>query len=118
MPVIDDHQFKDRLIKAGSDGGITAAQSLSNDVKQLLQSRLYNDADQCSVMVRIYANLSGLSKTLARNGLVGNESFYQFTASFTRSQDLFDFVDAGDKKEGADFKIKGASLVSPKLCVY
>jgi hypothetical protein len=60
-------------------------------------------------MVRIYANLAGLSNTLARAGLAGNESrsIAPFTASFTRSQDLFDFIDAGDKKEGADFKIRG-----------
>lgn len=59
-------------------------------------------------MVRIYANLAGLSNTLARAGLAGNESrsIAPFTASFTRSQDLFDFIDASDK-EGADFKIRG-----------
>ena len=60
-------------------------------------------------MVRIYANLLGLSKTLAQAGLVGREarSLAQFTSSFTRSEDLFDYVDAGDKKEGADHKIRG-----------
>lgn len=60
-------------------------------------------------MVRIYANLSGLSKCLAKAGLVGQEarSLAPFTSSFTRAQDLFDFVDAGDKKETADFKIRG-----------
>lgn len=62
-------------------------------------------------MVRIYANVLGLSKSLARSGIVGQEarSLSPFTASFTRAQDLFDFVDAGDKKEGADYKIRGTS---------
>lgn len=62
-------------------------------------------------MVRIYANVLGLSKSLARAGLVGHEarSMAAFTSSFTRSEDLFDFVDAGDKKEGADHKIRGLS---------
>lgn len=60
-------------------------------------------------MIRIYVNLQGLSKALARLGLAGNEarSFAGFAASFTRSQDLADFIDAGDKKEGADHKIRG-----------
>jgi hypothetical protein len=60
-------------------------------------------------MVRIYCNLLALSKTLARAGLAGFEarSLSTFASNFTRSQDLHDFVDAGDKKEGADFKIRG-----------
>lgn len=59
-------------------------------------------------MVRVYANLSGLSKSLSKAGLVGNEarSLAPFAASFTGSQDLFDFVDAGDK-DGTDLKIRG-----------
>lgn len=60
-------------------------------------------------MVRIYSNVLGLSKSLARVGLAGHEarSISAFTSSFTRSEDLFDYVDAGDKKEGADHKIRG-----------
>jgi hypothetical protein len=60
-------------------------------------------------MVRIYSNILGLSKTMARAGLVGHEarSLSTFASSFTRAQDLFDYVDAGDKKEGADYKIRG-----------
>ncbi|KAH8698469.1 hypothetical protein BGW36DRAFT_339586 [Talaromyces proteolyticus] len=104
----DSYIFKDQHIKGGADGGVTAAQKLSNSIKELLQSTLYNDADQCRIMVRVYANLAGLSKTLSRAGLIGHESrsLAPFTASFNRSQDLFDFVDAGDKKDGADFKIR------------
>jgi hypothetical protein len=67
-------------------------------------------------MVRIYANLKGLSQTLARQGvgLCGNESrsLAPFACSFTRAQDFFDFVDAGEGKERADFKINGTCLVN------
>lgn len=64
-------------------------------------------------MVRIYANILGLSKTLARSQLVGFEarSFSPFASSFTRAEDLFDYIDAGDKKEGADYKIRGTTLL-------
>jgi hypothetical protein len=66
-------------------------------------------------MVRVYANILGLSKVLARAGMVGHEarSLSPFTSSFTRAQDLFDFVDAAEKKEGSDFKIRGMRLDLP-----
>lgn len=82
---------------------------MTESVSDLLHERLGDQADQCRVMIRIYANLLGLSKALARAGLSGNEarSFATFASSFTRSQDLADYIDAGDKKEGADHKIRG-----------
>jgi hypothetical protein len=66
-------------------------------------------AEQCRIMVRVYANVLGLSKALARAGLTGHEarSLSPFTSSFTRAQELFDYVDAAEKKEGSDFKIRG-----------
>lgn len=66
-------------------------------------------AEQCRIMVRVYANVLGLSKALARAGITGHEarSLSPFTSSFTRAQELFDFVDAAEKKEGSDFKIRG-----------
>lgn len=105
-------KFKEHLIRAGADGGITAANLLSDYIKNYLQSNLGGQADQCRIMVRIYANVLGLSKSLARVGLVGYEarSLSSFTSSFTRSEDLFDYVDAGDKKEGADHKIRGVNV--------
>ncbi|KAF9895323.1 hypothetical protein FE257_000227 [Aspergillus nanangensis] len=104
----DGYLFKDHLIKAGSEGGITAAALLSDSIKDLLHDQLGSQAEQCRIMVRIYSNILGLSKQLARCGLLGNEarSLSPFAASFTRSRDLFDYIDAGDKKEGADFKIR------------
>lgn len=73
-------------------------------------------ADQCRIMVRVYANMLGLSKTLARAGLCGHEarSLAPFTSAFNRAQDLFDFVDAAEKKEGSDFKIRGGLLTISK----
>lgn len=102
----DGYVFKDKLLTASANGGVEAAQLLHNQVQEHLR-RL--GLDDCRIMVRIYCNLAGLSKTLARAYIIGNEarSLAPFTASFTRSWDLFDFVDAGDKKEGADFKIRG-----------
>lgn len=105
----DHTQFKEHFIKAGSEGGINAAQALSDSVRELMHSTMGMQADQCRIMVRVYANMLGLSKVLARAGLVGHEarSLSPFTSAFNRAQDLFDFVDAAERKEGSDFKIRG-----------
>jgi hypothetical protein len=60
------------------------------------------------VVVRIYADLTNLSKHLAKSKLVGLEkrSLAAFAAGFTRAINLFDFVDALDE-EGTKFKIRG-----------
>jgi hypothetical protein len=102
-------QFKEHFLKNGSEGGINAARELSDSVRELMHSTMGIQAEQCRIMVRVYANVLGLSKALARAGLMGHEarSLSPFTSSFTRAQELFDFVDAAEKKEGSDFKIRG-----------
>ena len=96
-------------MKNGSEGGINAARELSDSVKELMHSTMGMQAEQCRIMVRVYANVLGLSKALARAGFTGHEarSLSPFTSSFTRAQELFDYVDAAEKKEGSDFKIRG-----------
>ena len=103
----DGYLFDDVLVKAGAEGGVRAANLLNSAIKDRLLRSGYDVAD-ARIMVRIYTNLAGLSKALARAGLAGHEarSLAPFCASFTRAHDLFDFVDAGDKKENADFKIR------------
>ncbi|KAJ5097007.1 Zinc finger CCCH-type [Penicillium angulare] len=104
----DGYLFKEHFLKAGSEGGINAARALSDSIREMMHSTMGMQADQCRIMVRVYANILGLSKVLARAGMVGHEarSLSPFTSSFTRSQDLFDFVDAAEKKEGSDYKIR------------
>lgn len=103
----DGYIFNDDLVRANAEGGSNAAQMLNSCIRECLPTVVRN-SDQCRIMVRIYANLAGLSKALSKAKLVGPEkrSLAPFAASFTRSQDLFDFIDADDKKEGADFKIR------------
>jgi hypothetical protein len=86
---------------------VRAANLLHDTIRDRL-SRRGREYENCKIMVRAYTNLAGLSKTLARAGLVGHEarSLSPFCSNFTRAQDLFDFVDAGDKKENADNKIR------------
>ncbi|KAB5578859.1 hypothetical protein GE09DRAFT_990293 [Coniochaeta sp. 2T2.1] len=86
-------------------GGSNAARQLNDAIRTSLRRK---GLEHCQVMVRVYANVTGLSKALSKAGLVGAEkrSFAPFIASFNRSSGLSDFVDAGELKENADFKLR------------
>jgi hypothetical protein len=101
----DGYIFNDDLVRQGADGGSSAARMLIDAVKASLRRK---GLEHCHVMVRIYANVAGLSKALSKNGLAGAEkrSFAPFIGNFNRSYGLADFVDAGELKENADFKLR------------
>jgi hypothetical protein len=97
----DNDSSAERLAR----GGTNAARLLNDAVKASLRRK---GLEHCQVMVRVYANVAGLSKALSKAGLVGAEkrSFAPFIASFNRSSGLSDFVDAGEMKENADSKLR------------
>ncbi|KAF7551870.1 hypothetical protein G7Z17_g4715 [Cylindrodendrum hubeiense] len=101
----DGYVFDEAFISEGEEGGIRAAKQLNDTIKASLRRK---GLEGCEVMVRVYANLVGLSKILNKNGLCGAEkrSLASFTAGFNRSYGLTDFVDAGELKENADHKMK------------
>ena len=101
----DGYVFDDDLVNSGAEGGQEAARILNDTIKFSLRQR---GLEHCSIMVRVYANLVGLSKSLSRAKLIGAEkrSLAPFVASFNRSNELFDFVDAGEFKENADSKVR------------
>ncbi|KAK3070399.1 hypothetical protein LTR53_010546, partial [Teratosphaeriaceae sp. CCFEE 6253] len=101
----DGYIFDGNLICDKENGGQRAAQLLDDAIKRSLRDR---GLEQCRIMVRIYANVSGLSKALSKVKLVGPEkrSLAPFAANFTRTNDLFDLVDAGELKENADAKLR------------
>ncbi|KAL2174903.1 uncharacterized protein P884DRAFT_248989 [Thermothelomyces heterothallicus CBS 202.75] len=101
----DGYIFNDTLLSQRAEGGSLAAQMLNDEVKASLRRK---GLEHCQIMVRIYANVLGLSKALAKTGVVSSDSrsLAPFIASFNRSYGLTDFVDAGQLKENADFKIR------------
>ncbi|KAI0485604.1 hypothetical protein F4859DRAFT_471832 [Xylaria cf. heliscus] len=101
----DGYIFNDEFLHMGADGGSRLAQHLNNVVKQNLHKK---GLDNCDVMVRVYANLANLSRILSKHGLAtpDKRSLSPFVANFNRSYGLMDFVDAGELKENADFKIR------------
>jgi hypothetical protein len=103
-------QFLDELVKKGIPGGDEAAKLLRKAVFEYLR---YNDADfklDHKIVIRIYANLRGLSHTYAEKGILKNSStFTDFVLGFNKAHPLCDFIDAGNHKEAADSKLKGRS---------
>ena len=101
----DGYVFDDDLVSNGAEGEQRAAQLLNEAILSSLRTRGLED---CRIMVRVYTNLAGLSKTLSKIKLCGADkrSLAPFAANFTRSNELFDFVDAGELKENADSKIR------------
>ena len=59
-------------------------------------------------LIRIYANVKGLSKVYKDSNLLPEYySFEQFIQGFNMVEPLCDYVDAGTGKECSDNKIKG-----------
>ncbi|KAH8756006.1 hypothetical protein F5883DRAFT_607503 [Diaporthe sp. PMI_573] len=101
----DGYVFNDDLVAAGQEGGTRAAKLLNDTIKA---SQRKKGLEHCETMVRVYANVAGLSKALAKANLLGADkrSLAPFIANFNRSYGLTDFVDAGEFKENADFKLR------------
>lgn len=100
-------QFNDELIRDKEEGGMRAARLLNQAVETYLEQSIPT-AKKARVIVRVYADLTNLSKNLAKTGALGYEkrSLAPFSAAFTRAFGLFDFVDALDE-EGVRGKIRG-----------
>ncbi|ORY08516.1 hypothetical protein BCR34DRAFT_569763 [Clohesyomyces aquaticus] len=98
--------FNNELVSEKEEGGMKAARMLNEAVEKYLREAV-PEASNGRIVVRVYADLTGLSKSLAKSKLVGLEkrSLAAFAAGFTRAMNLFDFVDALDE-EGTKFKIK------------
>lgn len=84
-----------------------AARMLNDAVEKYLYQSLPGARD-ARVVVRVYADVTNLSKQLAKSKLAGLEkrSLSSFSAAFTRAMSMFDFVDALDE-EGTKIKIRG-----------
>jgi hypothetical protein len=95
------------LIREKEEGGMRAARMMNDTVEKYLQQSV-PQARASRVVVRVYADLTNLSKQLAKSKVTGLEkrSIAPFTAGFTRAMSLFDFVDTLDE-EGTKFKIRG-----------
>lgn len=92
-------------------GGDEAAKLLRRAVFEYLRYDKDFKHDN-KIVIRVYANLRGLSKAYVDNGILPNTDFFaQFVVGFNKAHPLCDFVDAGNHKEAADTKLKGKPII-------
>ncbi|CAG5140133.1 uncharacterized protein ALTATR162_LOCUS643 [Alternaria atra] len=101
----NNYIFNHELIREKEEGGMRAARMLNEAVENYLQQSTFTRGAR--VHVKIYADLTNLSKQLAKSKVIGLEkrSLSPFSAAFTRAISTFDFIDALDE-EGTRFKIR------------
>ena len=102
----------DDFVQRGISGGEDTAQKLREAVSYYVKSLPGISQHDPQIIIRIYANIEGLSKTYRDAKLLSNTSQLDlFIRGFNKSHPLCDFVDAGNDKEAADSKIKGKGLL-------
>jgi hypothetical protein len=68
---------------------------------------LMKDPEGVQVVVKAYANLTGISYACVRDKKIRNGEMSQFWVGFSRLLPMVEFVDVGPGKEEADNKIRG-----------
>ncbi|KAK5270563.1 hypothetical protein LTR99_005005 [Exophiala xenobiotica] len=106
----DGYQFRKSYYNAlATSGGSKAASELYTEVLNNLKNAVSSsgiNAD-CDVLVNIYANKTGLARTLTTCDYINHPSqIDQFFCSFTQSRSLFQFIDCGPGKERVDAKLR------------
>jgi hypothetical protein len=95
-------------VKEGADGGKRAASLLKQAVEEELRACDPSAAQHVQVVVRVYANMQGLTKTYKEMGfLPQSTTFEEFVRGFNMGDVMCDYVDAGNGKECSDAKVKG-----------
>lgn len=97
--------FSDDLIKKGAQGGREGAQLLSCAANEFVAQTLPH-LNNPKVLVRIYADVRGTAEALCKTGVIDKPALFDnFIRSFNSSKVLFDFVDAGGRKDAAVDKL-------------
>lgn len=75
-----------------------------------LESEVPDLTHDFEIVICLYANMKGLSKTYCDAKILEErEHFERFARAFNMAQPLCDFVDAGNGKECSDSKIRSKS---------
>lgn len=100
--------FDQTFLKFGEEGGRQAAVHLCNRVAEWAQQNVAECPQDAKVVVRVYANIQGLSSVCYKAGLIDHPSrVEEFARGFTQIKALCDFTDVGAGKDRADSKIGG-----------
>ncbi|KAL7909638.1 hypothetical protein GGI35DRAFT_389559 [Trichoderma velutinum] len=103
----DNMPFQDEFVREGLLGGKKVASLLRKAITEDIKTRFPSLPANAQVVIRVYANLKGLSKKY-RELLPDSASFEDFVRGYNTVHPTCDFIDAGCGKECADEKIKAA----------
>ncbi|CAJ0547516.1 Ff.00g042700.m01.CDS01 [Fusarium sp. VM40] len=99
--------FRDELVQAGLEGGKKAMSLLKQSVEKKLKTLSGSVPPHLQIIIRVYANLQGLSQSYQNSDLLSNgQTLEEFVRGFNMGDPLCDYVDAGNGKECADEKVK------------
>lgn len=98
--------FNKELLLDPRQGASEAALRLTQAVRNYLKDTPLGSED-VPIVVRIFANLTGLAKSLVTyNDIDREDKMREFAENFTNSRAEFDFVNVGRGKENADSKMR------------
>jgi hypothetical protein len=97
--------FSDEYIKKGAQGGKEAAELLSSAASEFVSQTLPH-LNNPKIVVRIYANVRGTAEALCKIGVIDKLALFDdFIRSFNTTRILFEFVDAGNRKDAVGDKV-------------
>lgn len=103
----DGAKFCDALLNEPDPalGAQKAGENLKKAVRD--QLRQENLSDDITIIVRVFAHVSGLAKALTESDVIPETAcMFNFAEKFTNASAEFDFVNVGWGKENADSKIR------------
>ncbi|KAK7926667.1 hypothetical protein PG985_003665 [Apiospora marii] len=104
----DGAKFADQYLRSPLEGGPVAAQAIKQAVRDYLQTDDHDfNSEDIPIIVRAYANLNDLAKSLRLSNVIDrDEDMRTFAEQFTNSRAEVDFVNVGRGKENADSKLR------------
>ncbi|KAI2633313.1 hypothetical protein GGS21DRAFT_520064 [Xylaria nigripes] len=97
----DGAKFRDDFLRDPRQGAAKAAWKLKEAVKEAGVDH------NMPMLVRVYANINDLAKSLRISGIIEfDDSLQTFAEQFTNSHADFDFINVGKGKENTDSKIR------------
>uniref|UniRef100_A0A0D2Y836 DUF7923 domain-containing protein n=1 Tax=Fusarium oxysporum (strain Fo5176) TaxID=660025 RepID=A0A0D2Y836_FUSOF len=105
--VQEGREWKERQgRRPGAKGGKEAADALLAALQQYVR-KVTGEPSRMDILVRAFANVSGLGAALERDGRLRDAGQLRaFASGFSSRQAFFDFVDVGPGKERADLKVR------------
>lgn len=104
----DIHQFLPEFINDGIVGGTRVAHRVYGAARNIISSE---DDDSTELIIRVYANVTGLENALRINGCYSeSRSLRDFTNGFTQAENQTSFIDVGAGKEAVDEKLRSESF--------